>query len=200
MLAGVGIGPGDAELLTLKAIKILEQSAKVYVPGKLAAELIKPYAASEILNFPMTYNRETLEKHWEENARIIASQAEDRLVSFAVIGDPNFFSTFIHLRRIISKQYPEITITTVPGVSAITSFAARANAQIDHSFEVTDGSENKSKIVLKAVKPRKIAKELEREGYNEFIYLENLFAEKEHISTILPEKGSYFSMILARKP
>ena len=200
MLVGVGIGPGDAELLTLKAVKILEQSAKVYVPGKLAAELIKPYAASEILNFPMTYNRETLKQHWVENARIIASQAEDKLVSFAVIGDPNFFSTFIHLRRIISKQYPGIAITTVPGVSAITSFAARANAQIDHSFEVTDGSENKSKIVLKAVKPRKIAKELEKEGYNEFIYLENLFAEKEYISTILPEKGSYFSMILARKP
>ncbi len=200
MLVGVGIGPGDAELLTLKAVKILEQSAKVYVPGKLAAELIKPYAASEILNFPMTYNQETLKQHWVENARIIASQAEDKLVSFAVIGDPNFFSTFIHLRRIISKQYPGIAITTVPGVSAITAFAARANAQIDHSFEVTDGSENKSKIVLKAVKPRKIAKELEKEGYNEFIYLENLFAEKEHISTILPEKGSYFSMILARKP
>jgi precorrin-2/cobalt-factor-2 C20-methyltransferase len=200
VLVGVGLGPGDPELLTLRAVKILKESAKVYVPGKLAAQLIKPYATAQILSFPMTHDREVLRRHWEENARIVASDAKDKLVSFAVVGDPNFFSTFTHLRRIIEAQYPEVKITTVPGVSAITSFADRANTPIDNSFEVSDGSENKTKIVLKAVNPRKIAEKLRDEGYTEFTYLENLFTEKENITTILPERGSYFSMILARKP
>jgi precorrin-2/cobalt-factor-2 C20-methyltransferase len=199
MLIGVGIGPGDPELLTLKAVRILKQSDKVYAPGEMAADIIKPYATAEILTFPMTYDKDTLEKHWEENARIIASEAKNKLVSFAVIGDPNFFSTFTHLRRIIEKQHPDISITTISGVSAITSFAAQSNTPVDRSFEVSDGSEKKTKIVLKAVRPKKIERELRAEGYTEFIYLENLFTEKENITMNLPEKGTYFSMILARK-
>lgn len=200
MLIGVGIGPGDPELLTLKAVRILKQSDRVYAPGRMAADIIKPYATAEILHFPMTQDREILEKHWQENARIIAAEAADKLVSFTVIGDPNFFSTFTHLRRIIEQQHPEIQITTIPGISAITSFTAQANTPIDHSFEVSDGSEKKTKIILKAVRPREIQEKLSKEGYTEFTYLEHLFSEKEHITTRLPEKGSYFSMILARKP
>ena len=49
MLIGVGLGPGDPELLTLKAVNVLKNSDKVYVPGRMAQELVAPYADSDIL-------------------------------------------------------------------------------------------------------------------------------------------------------
>jgi precorrin-2 methylase len=61
MLIGLGLGPGDPELLTLKAIKKLEESDKVFVPGKLALELVSPYTDAEILDFPMTHDKTRLD-------------------------------------------------------------------------------------------------------------------------------------------
>ena len=72
MLIGVGLGPGDPELLTLKAVDILKKSDKVYVPGQLAKDLVAPYADAEILEFPMIKDIEALNSHWKENANRIA--------------------------------------------------------------------------------------------------------------------------------
>jgi precorrin-2/cobalt-factor-2 C20-methyltransferase len=76
MLIGVGLGPGDPELLTLAAIKALKNSRKVYVPGKLAAQLVAPYAKAELLDFPMIKDEVELSKLWEKNAEIVAKVAE----------------------------------------------------------------------------------------------------------------------------
>jgi len=62
MLIGVGLGPGSPDLLTLAAVKVLKESSKVFVPGKLAAELVAPYAKAEILDFPMILDKEELKK------------------------------------------------------------------------------------------------------------------------------------------
>jgi len=106
MLIGVGLGPGSPDLLTLAAIKALKESKKVYVPGKLAAELVAPYARAEILNFPMIHDKAELSRLWEKNAEIVAEEAKDGMVSFAVVGDPNVFSTFSHLQKTIREKYP----------------------------------------------------------------------------------------------
>ncbi|HEY9245622.1 MAG TPA: SAM-dependent methyltransferase, partial [Candidatus Methanoperedens sp.] len=94
MLIGIGLGPGNPDLLTLAAVKALKESKKVYVPGKMAAELVAPYAEAEILDFPMIKDEAELSKMWKNNAGIVADEARLGVVSFAVIGDPNFFSTF----------------------------------------------------------------------------------------------------------
>ncbi len=199
MLIGVGLGPGDPELLTMAAIKALKKSKKVYVPGKLASDLVAPYAMSEILDFPMIHDKEELARLWGKNAKIIADAARDGIISFAVIGDPNFFSTFSHLRKTIEEKFPEIEITTIPGVSAITAQAARTNAAIEGSFVVTDGSPVKTKIILKAKNPEKIKEKLSKEGFNEFIYAQRLFMENENVTRELPQHGDYFSMVIARR-
>ncbi len=199
MLIGVGLGPGDPDLLTLAAIKALKESRKVFAPGKLAAKLVAPYAKAEILDFPMTHDRAELSKLWENNARIVAEEASKGAVSFAVLGDPNVFSTFLHLRRTIEERYPEIEITTIPGVSAITAQAARTNTSIDGSFTVSDGSPASTKIILKAKHPAKIKKALMDEGFNEFIFAERLFMENEMVTCEIPESGDYFSLMVAKK-
>ncbi|KGK99443.1 cobalt-precorrin-2 C(20)-methyltransferase [Methanococcoides methylutens] len=202
MLIGVGLGPGDPELLTLKAVEILKNSDKVYVPGDMAAKLVEPYATPEILDFPMLRDYDVLNEVWKKNADLIADESRNGNVAFGLIGDPNFFSTFTHLKRVMNKHYPDVETSTVPGISSITSFAARADAEVDSSFEVSDGSEKKHKIRLKAVHPKEIMDEYRKEGYNEFVFAERLFSDREVIikkSEEIPEKGNYFSIVYAKK-
>ncbi|MEL4305216.1 cobalt-factor II C(20)-methyltransferase [Methanococcoides sp. LMO-2] len=202
MLIGVGLGPGDPELLTLKAVNILKNSDKVYVPGEMAAKLVEPYATPEILDFPMLRDYDVLNEVWKKNADLIAEESRNGNVAFGLIGDPNFFSTFTHLKRVMNKHYPDVETSTVPGISSITSFAARTDAEVDTSFEVSDGSETKHKIRLKATRPKEIMDDFKEEGYNEFIFAERLFSDREVIvknSEEIPEKGNYFSIVYAKK-
>ncbi|AKB45467.1 MULTISPECIES: cobalt-factor II C(20)-methyltransferase [Methanosarcina] len=202
MLIGVGLGPGDPELLTLKAVNVLKNSDKVYVPGRLAKDLVAPYADAEILEFPMIRDIEVLNSLWKENADRIAEEAREGNVAFGLIGDPNFFSTFSHLKKVMRKHYPDVELATIPGISSITSFAARTDVAVESSFEVSDGSEIGYMIHLKATKPKSIVKQLETEGYTEFIFAEKLFSDNELIirkKEEIPEKGNYFSIIYGKK-
>jgi precorrin-2/cobalt-factor-2 C20-methyltransferase len=202
MLVGVGLGPGDPELLTLKAIEILKRSDIVFAPGRLAGQLVEPYARPHLLEFPMTKDKKVLQTHWEANADMVAQHARDGLAAFGLIGDPNFFSTFTHLRRLISKRHPDITIETIPGISSITAFAARADIEIESSFQVSDGSPVTDRIILKARRPDQIVNGLVNEGFEEFVLAQKLYTENEDIikgKENMPEKADYFSIIHARK-
>ncbi len=172
------------------------------MPGQLAKDLVAPYADAEILEFPMIKDIEVLNSHWKESADRIAEEARKGTVAFGLIGDPNFFSTFSHLKKVMQKHYLDIELSTVPGISSITSFAARTNNTIDKSFEVSDGSEIMYKINLKATQPKKIVEHLEAEGYKEFIFAERLFSDNEVIirrKEEIPEKGNYFSIVYGKK-
>lgn len=204
MLYGIGLGPGDPELLTVKAVNILKKSKKIFVPGEMAAELIKPYTDTvpEILDFPMIRDQEALKKIWTENAERVAQFAEDETVAFCLIGDPNFFSTFTHLKKILKEVAPNVQTSTVPGISSITSCVSQMEESVEHSFEVHDGSEIGYMIHLKARKPQEIIKRFEKEGYREFIFAERLFSKDETIirgKENIPEEGHYFSVIYAKK-
>jgi precorrin-2/cobalt-factor-2 C20-methyltransferase len=199
VLIGLGLGPGDPELLTLKAIRILKESDKVFVPGKLALKLVSPYTDAEILDFPMTHDKSVLEMTIDHNADVVAAEAIHQLVAFGLIGDPNFFSTFIRLKNRIHEKYPDIIIETIPGISSITAFASRIDAPIDRSFVVSDGSPIATKIVLKTRTPKKIRDSLIEEGYTDFIFAEKLFSDEEQVTEEIPDKGDYFSILYASK-
>ena len=199
MLIGIGLGPGSPDLMTLAAVKALKESDMVFVPGQMAKDLVAPYADAQILDFPMIRDRVELEKLWENNAKIVAEHAREGTVSFAVIGDPNFFSTFSHLRRTIQEKYPDIEITTIPGVSSITAQAARTNTAIEGSFTVSDGSPVNTRIILKARHPGKEKETLVRDGFDDFIFAERLFMENERVTQEVPDEGDYFSILVARK-
>ena len=199
MLVGIGLGPGDPSLLTLQAVDYLRRSDVVYVPGEMAAKLVEGYCEPVMLEFPMTRDSNELERCWERHTHTIAAHAKDELVSFGAIGDPNFFSTFSHLRETLLRYYPSIEVITVPGISSITAFASRANVEVGNSFCVSDGSKETVKVILKAAKPKKLAEQLRAEGYTDFLLCEKLFSERERITSELPERSDYFSILYAKR-
>ncbi len=200
MLIGVGLGPGDPNLLTLQAIDVLKSAIKVYVPGPLASELVKPYAEPEILSFPMTQDEHELHKAWRENVERIARYAVEGPTAFGVLGDPNIFSTFSHVAEMMKTTQPHVHIATVPGVSAVTACFSRLNEHVSSSFIISDGSPVTSKLALKATRPRDMADEFRKEGFTELMLLERGFTKREKIYVEdLPSKGEYFSILYGKR-
>jgi len=199
-LIGISLGPGDPELMTIKAASALKNCTKVFVPGEMAAQLARPYCRPEILQFPMIENKEELERIWGENAGIVAAAAAAGRVGFACIGDVNTFSTFSHLERVFRQNHPEIEIQTIPGVGVVPTLASRFSAPLEKSFEVSDGSPVEMVIRIKATRPRKLAEELKSRGFDEFVLGTMLgTAEERIVKDELPERSDYFSVLLARR-
>ena len=78
-MIGISLGPGDPQLLTFKAAAALKSCTKVFVPGEMAAELVRPYCRPEILQFPMIEDKEELERIWSKNADTVAAGGSRRL-------------------------------------------------------------------------------------------------------------------------
>jgi precorrin-2/cobalt-factor-2 C20-methyltransferase len=201
MLIGLGLGPGNPELLTLRAVRLLKEADMVFVPGRIAYDLVTPYRDAVILKFPMTDDESLIRMCLLENAERIAPAAQSGLAVFGILGDPNFFSTFSRLCSILAEKYPTIEYRTEPGISAITAFAAAAGISLNGGFTVSDGPEPDSRILLKVKHPREKADELRREGYREFVLVERMyFADmKVYRNNDLPEKSDYLSVMYARR-
>lgn len=136
VLWGVGVGPGDPELLTLKAVRVLREADFVFVSASaknecsLALEIAREYLPEgkplARLPFPMTRDRERLEQAWEANARKVVEKLRvfSRVV-FLTLGDPAFYSTFGYLARRVKGLWPEVEVKMVPGITAAQAAASR---------------------------------------------------------------------------
>ncbi|MCL4533584.1 MAG: precorrin-2 C(20)-methyltransferase [Bacteroidetes bacterium] len=146
-LYGVGVGPGDPELITLKAHRVLQQAPVLCVPkGREDGDSYVRGLISHILNperqqllelvFPMTKDRSVLEHHWSVALeRILVPLREGRDVAFVTEGDPFIYSTFMHLYALIRELHPEIPVEVIPGISSINGSAAAAG------LPLVDGAE-----------------------------------------------------------
>ena len=201
MLVGLGLGPGNPELLTLRAVRLLKEADSVFVPGRIAYDLVAPYREPVMLEFPMTDDEARIRKCLEGNAQKIAPVAEKKLAVFGILGDPNFFSTFSRLCAVIAETHPSIEFQTEPGISSITAFAAAGGISINEGFSVTDGTVSDIKILMKVRKPRAKANQMRSEGYREFILVERMYFPdmKVYRNDELPEKSDYMSVMYARK-
>lgn len=136
-LYGLGVGPGDPELITVKAFRLLKECPVIAYPKKLrgsksyAHRIIEVYIQPEEkemlgLVFPMTKDPETLEREWSKSVELIyASLEKGKDVAFVTEGDPMLFSTFIHLMKLMQEKYPEVDIETIPGISSFNGSANR---------------------------------------------------------------------------
>lgn len=137
-LYGVGVGPGDVELLTLKAAKVLKTVPVICSPksskekNSIALSIVEPIIDEREDRkrvmlvepiFPMIEDDETLEKVWDSASELIAHYLDSgRDVAFVTLGDPSIFSTFSYVQKRLKDRYE---IEVIPG---ITSFTACASA------------------------------------------------------------------------
>lgn len=129
-LYGLGVGPGDPELITVKAFRKLQESPVIAYPKKLkgsksyAHRIVEVYinpAEKEMLGlvFPMTKDEDTLRSEWTKSVETIYSYLiKGKDVAFVTEGDPMLFSTFIHMMNLMKSMYPEVPIETVAGISS----------------------------------------------------------------------------------
>ena len=134
-LYAVGVGPGDPELLTLKAARLIRAADVIVAPAgadggaglaqTVIADLVDAARQQlRVRTFPMTHDREQLNAAWFAIAAELAElvQSGQRVV-FVTLGDPLLYSTFIYLYEQFQAHWPELPVEIVPG---ITSFCAAA--------------------------------------------------------------------------
>jgi precorrin-2/cobalt-factor-2 C20-methyltransferase len=145
-LYGIGVGPGDPELLTVKAAKVLAACPHVFVPKArvegdsvalaIAQQHIHEGALIHEIVFPMTTDKSELTRRWEESARVIAEILETGAdAAFLTLGDAFLYSTYIYMLRALRRRIPDVRVKTIPGITAFSAGAAAAE------FPVGEGKE-----------------------------------------------------------
>jgi precorrin-2/cobalt-factor-2 C20-methyltransferase len=136
-LFGVGVGPGDPELVTVKGVRVLREADIVFVP--VAVESTEPGRAEGVvlhyveagrvvrLEFSLSDDSALREANWERAATTVAdAMAGAATAAFATIGDPAIYSTFTYLAARVRSLLPGVGIELVPGITAMQDLAARS--------------------------------------------------------------------------
>ncbi|MFJ9756412.1 precorrin-2 C(20)-methyltransferase [Streptomyces sp. NPDC101149] len=146
-LIGVGVGPGDPELVTVKGVNALRAADVVVVPvmdtlerGRAEATVLHYVPEEKIVRVVFALNersdRTRREAAWDAAGERVAELLERHsAVAFATIGDPNVYSTFTYLAQTVQELLPGTVVETVPGITAMQDLAARSGAVLTEGTE-----------------------------------------------------------------
>lgn len=145
-LYGIGVGPGNPELITLKAAKILGSVDVICAPKSsedkrsIALSIAKTHVNknAKIIQpiFPMSKDIKKLEKSWDAAVEMIFSELKrGRDVAFITVGDPLFYSTYSYILKKMKKKHSEVEIETIPGVTSLSACFAQLNLPLAERSE-----------------------------------------------------------------
>lgn len=223
VLYGVGVGPGDPELITLKAVRIIQESPVLAVPEtgsgtSVALEIIKKTGISlsgktiSTLSMPMTKERPVLDQSHSEAAKIIGTYLESgRQVAFLTLGDPCIYSTYMYVHEKIQKMGYQTEI--VNGIPSFCAVSARLNQGlveqgeplhiIPASYPIEKALELRgTKVFMKAGKKLGEVKRLLLEHHETAAMVENCGMDGEKIYESLDEieeTAGYYSLIVVKE-
>lgn len=226
-LYGIGVGPGSPELLTLRAVEVLcgvdiiLAAASPRNEHSLALSIAAPHLPAGVqtlrLDFPMTRDKAELHKAWQNNARLVAGQlASGKSAAFLTLGDPLIYSTFGYLMQTLNREYPDMPVQVIPGITSFQEAAAKSRTILcegDENLLIIAGinsperldqalAASDSAVILKVYKNSgAIYNALTRGGKNgETVFAARLGLDGELLLSGLdqaPEKPHYLSLLLA---
>ena len=160
---GIGVGPGDPELVTVKAVKTLRKVKYVFeatstaekesIAGRIAREYYSKSAKFMTLAFPMVNDAGTRNKAWKKNAGIVAEKLmSGHDCAFVTIGDPMIYSTCSYLLTELRKIVPSLKAEIIPGITSFQTAAAKAQEPLAEDRETLTVIPSFSSEALKDLK------------------------------------------------
>ena len=219
---GVGVGPGDPELMTLKAVRLIRENDIIAVPGKNARESlaykIAVQAVPELKDkelvpvyMPMVRNRESIEEEHRRGAALLARYLDQgKNVVYLTLGDSTIYCTFSYLQHILEAEgYPVVLVSGIPSFCAA---AARLNMPLTewdeplHVLPALHKTEGKldlqgTCVLMKSASHMKEVKEMLRRSGREAAAVIDCGMESELICRSIdeiPDDAGYFSLIISR--
>lgn len=223
ILYGLGIGPGDPELLTLKAVRLIQENEVIALPGKnpretvayrIAVQAVPQLTQKELISveMPMTKDIQRLEESHQEAARQLeAYLRQGKNVVFLTLGDPTVYSTYLYVHsRLLKKGYQA---EIVSGITSFCAVAARLNTGlvekaeelhvIPASYQIQEALDMPgTKVLMKAGRQMAKVKELLKERGFEAMMVENCGMEHEKVYRSLdeiPDDAGYYSLIIVKE-
>lgn len=195
-LYGIGVGPGDPDLITLKAARILHTADVVFAASSTknthsqAVEIARPHLKASVpvrmIPFPMTRDRDDMESAWKKNAlEIIAALEQGLNAAFLTLGDCLTYSTFGYVLKNIQRLAPHITVYSIPGITSYQAAASRLNTPL------VEGEE--SLILLSGVHGGDRFRKLSRHADN--VVFMKAYKNTKDIVDALDESGMGFSSV-----
>ena len=154
-LYGIGVGPGDPDLIPLKSVRIINRVEVIFAASStknehsqavtIAAPHIPENSDVRLLPFPMTKNQAEKEACWQAHARTIIAELETgRDVAFLTLGDSLTYATYGYVLKYVLALAPDAPVVTIPGITAYQAAAARVNRPLvegEESLLVLSGVE-----------------------------------------------------------
>jgi len=223
---GLGVGPGDPELITMKAINIANKVDVLIAPetvigkGSIAYDIINRYVENKekvrFQTYPMTYNTQELGFSWNKNVKeILGILQQNKDVAFVTLGDPMIYSTYIYIMRLIAEM--GVMVETVPGITSFCASASRLNIPLAEGNETiviipaAYECDNLDDIInqcdnIVMMKPsknfEKVAKKLEKHNLSTVMIQKCGYDDEKIIRDLKSVDGKnipYLSMIIAKK-
>ena len=219
---GVGVGPGDPELMTLKAVRLIRENDIIAVPGKNAREsLVYKIAVQAVpelkdkelvpVYMPMVRNRESIEEEHRRGAALLARYLDQgKNVVYLTLGDSTIYCTFSYLQHILEAEgYPVVLVSGIPSFCAA---AARLNMPLTewdeplHVLPALHKTEGKldlqgTCVLMKSASHMKEVKEMLRRSGREAAAVIDCGMESELICRSIdeiPDDAGYYSLIISR--
>ncbi|MDY3250196.1 MAG: precorrin-2 C(20)-methyltransferase [Candidatus Choladocola sp.] len=223
ILYGVGVGPGDPEYMTLKAVRLIRENEVIAVPGSVAEETVAYQIAVQAVPelsgktlvpvvMPMTHDREEMNRNHDLAADTVESYLKQgQNVVFLTLGDPTIYSTYLYVQKRVQAHGYQTEL--VSGITSFCAAAARANVSLVewseqlHVLPAVHRLESEldlpgNYVLMKSGRKMNQVKEMLRKSGRDVVMVENCGMETEQIYhgvDEIPDDAGYYSLIIAKE-
>ncbi|MCI9136316.1 MAG: precorrin-2 C(20)-methyltransferase [Lachnospiraceae bacterium] len=222
ILYGVGVGPGDPELMTLKAVKLIQENDVIALPGKepketvayqIAAAAVPELEEKQLVSvyMPMTHDKEEQKRCHREGADIVENYLrQGQNVVFLTLGDSAVYSTFTYIQQIVEED--GFGTQLISGIPSFCAAAARMNMPLaiwNEQIHIFPAIHNLSEtlpdsgtcVLMKSGSKMNQVKEILKKSGRDAVMIENCGTSKEkvyfHVDEI-PDTAGYYSLIISK--